>query len=210
MPVVPEHSARTDTSAASAQDLALFPLGGVLLPGGLLPLRIFEPRYLDLLGHCLRENQAFGVVLITSGTDTDSAVRTAEIGTSARVIDFQPMPDGLLGVLCRGERRFRILQRSQQPNGLNRARVQWLPEPPPVPPAARFAAAVSALRKAIASLINSQRFIEPHYEDAGWVSHRLAELLALEPALLQRLLELDDPEVRLQLLAPLLKQHDLR
>lgn len=206
----PEPTGHTDTSADAAQDLALFPLGGVLLPGGLLPLRIFEPRYLDLLGHCLRENQAFGVVLITSGTDTDSHVHTAQVGTSARVIDFQPLPDGLLGVLCRGERRFRILERSQQANGLNRARVRWLPEAPPAPPAPRFAPLVSPLRKAIASLISSQRLLEPHYEDAGWVSHRLAELLALEPALLQRVLELDDPDTRLQLLAPLLERAALR
>ena len=210
MSVAPEPSGNTDTSAAAAQDLALFPLGSVLLPGGLLPLRIFEPRYLELIGRCLRENHAFGVVLITRGSDTDSAVSTAEVGTSARVIDFQPMPDGLLGVLCRGERRFRILERSQQPNGLNRARVQWLSEPAPTPPALQFAALVSALRKAIASLVNSQRFIEPRYEDAGWVSHRLAELLPLEPGLLQRLLEMDDPRARLQLLAPLLEQHGLR
>lgn len=206
----PEAAGHADRSAAAAHDLALFPLGGVLLPGGLLPLRIFEPRYLDLLGHCMRENQAFGVVLITSGTDTDCTVRTAEVGTSARVIDFQPLPDGLLGVLCRGEKRFRILERSQQANGLNRARVQWLPERSPVPPAPRFAALVAALRQAIASLISSQRLLEPHYEDAGWVSHRLAELLPLDPALLQRVLELDDPEARLQLLAPLLEQGALR
>jgi hypothetical protein len=207
--VAPEQSDH-DTSACAAQDLALFPLGGVLLPGGLLPLRIFEPRYLDLIGRCLRENQAFGVVLITSGSDTDSAARVADVGTSARVIDFQPMPDGLLGVLCRGERRFRILERRQQSNGLNLARVCWLPEPPPSPPAPQFAREVSALRKAIASLINSQRFFEPHYEDAGWVSHRLAELLPLEPALVQRLLELDDPGARLALLAPLLEKDTLR
>lgn len=209
MSVGPERSDH-DTSAPAAQDLALFPLGGVLLPGGLLPLRIFEARYVDLISRCMRENEAFGVVLITSGNDTDTSVGIADMGTSARVIDFQPMPDGLLGVLCRGERRFRILERSQQANGLNRARVQWLSEPAPSPPAPQFAPLVSALRKAIASLINSQRFIEPHYEDAGWVSHRLAELLPLEPALLQRLLELDDPGKRLQLLAPLLEQDALR
>lgn len=205
----PEHSGH-DTSACAAHDLALFPLGGVLLPGGLLPLRIFQARYVDLIGRCMRENDAFGVVLLTSGSDTDSTVGVASIGTSARVIDFQPMPDGLLGVLCRGERRFRILTRSQQTNGLNLARVQWLPEPAPSPPAPQLAPLVSALRQAIASLVNSQRFFEPHYEDVGWISHRLAELLPLEPALLQRLLELDDPEARLQLLAPLLEQGTLR
>jgi len=207
--VGPEQSDH-DTGAFAAHDLALFPLGGVLLPGGLLPLRIFEARYVDLIGRCMRGNEAFGVVLITSGSDTESSVGVAGVGTSARIIDFQPMPDGLLGVLCRGERRFRILTRSQQANGLNLARVQWLPEPAPSPPARQFAPLVSALRKAMGSLVNSQRFFEPHYEDAGWVSHRLAELLPLEPALVQRLLELDEPGTRLQLLAPLLRQDMLR
>jgi hypothetical protein len=192
------------------QEIALFPLGGVLLPGGLLPLRIFEARYLDLIGRCMRQDEAFGVVLIRSGADTDSAVSVADIGTCARVIDFQPMPDGVLGVLCRGERRFRILERSQQADGLNTARVQWLAERAAAPPPAQFEALVSALRKAIASLINSQRFIEPHYEDAGWVSHRLAELLPLEPDVLQTLLELEDPQARLHLLAPMLERDGLR
>ena len=210
MSVTPEQADPTPAGATPAQDLALFPLGGVLLPGGLLPLRIFEPRYLDLIGRCLRQSDAFGVVLITRGSETDSAVRTADIGTSARVIDFQPMPDGLLGVLCRGEQRFRILERRQQADGLNRARVQWLPEPAPVPPAPQFASLVTAVREAIDSLINSQRFIQPQYEDAGWVSHRLAELLPLEPVVAQQLLELNDPERRLQLLAPLLERHGLR
>lgn len=188
----------------------MFPLGGVLLPGGLLPLRIFEARYLDLIGRCMRQNEVFGVVLIRSGADTDSDVSVADIGTSARVIDFQPMPDGLLGVLCRGERRFRILERSRQADGLNRARVQWLRERASTPPPPQFESLVSALRKAIASLINSKRFIEPHYEDAGWISHRLAELLPLEPGVLQTLLELDDPDERLQMLAPLLQRNGLR
>ncbi len=186
-------------------DIALFPLRSVLMPGGLLPLRIFEPRYLDLIGRCLRCDEAFGVVLIRSGQETASAVSTAEVGTSARVIDFQSMADGLLGVLCRGERRFRIRERSQQADGLNRACVEWLPADVPACVQPRFQPLVETLRQALASLANSRRLMEPHYEDAGWVSHRLAELLPLEPGLLQRLLELEDPNARLRLLAPLVE-----
>ncbi|HTW74134.1 MAG TPA: LON peptidase substrate-binding domain-containing protein [Steroidobacteraceae bacterium] len=187
------------------QDIALFPLQSVLLPGGLLPLRIFEPRYLDLIGRCLRHNEIFGVVLIRTGGETDSHVSTEPLGTSARIIDFQSMPDGVLGVLCRGERRFRICERSQQSDGLNRASVEWLPEiaPAPVPP--QFQPLVQLLRQGLASLTHSQRFLEPHYEDAGWVSYRLGEMLPLEPAQLQRLLQLDDPSARLQALVPLIE-----
>ena len=90
-------------------DIALFPLRTVLFPGGLLPLRIFEARYLDMVGRSMRHDEPFGVVLIVAGSEIKSEVVTAEIGTSARVIDFQTLAGGLLGVLCRGERRFRIL-----------------------------------------------------------------------------------------------------
>lgn len=201
----PEPPAEPCTSAAAAQQTALFPLAGVLLPGGLLPLRIFEPRYVDLIGRCLRQDETFGVVLIRGGAQTESVVSVAGIGTSARIVDFQPLPDGLLGVLCRGERRFRILERHQQRDGLNCARIEWLAEPLPAPPAPEFAPLVAVLREAIASLPHSRRLIEPQYEDAGWVSHRLAELLPLEPQRQQRLLELDDPEERLRLLARLMQ-----
>jgi hypothetical protein len=187
------------------EDIALFPLRSVLLPAGLLPLRIFEPRYLDLIGRCLRRGEVFGVVLIRAGQETESQVDTAEVGTSARIIDFQSLTDGLLGVLCRGEQRFRIHERSHAADGLNRAAVEWLPQSAPALVQPQFQPLVQTLRQAIASLANSQRLIEPHYEDAGWVSHRLAEMLPLEPSLLQRLLELDDPDARLRLLAPLIE-----
>ncbi|MGH8140890.1 MAG: LON peptidase substrate-binding domain-containing protein [Steroidobacteraceae bacterium] len=188
---------------AAAEEIALFPLHTVLLPGGLLPLRIFEPRYVDLVGRCLRSNEAFGVVLIQSGNETGSAVSIAEVGTSARIVDFQPLTDGLLGLLCRGEQRFRVCSRRQQPDGLNRAEVLWLTEPGPEPLEPQFQPLADTVREGFASLTNSQRLIEPHYEDAGWVSHRLAEMLPLEPALLQCLLELDQPGARLRILAPL-------
>ncbi|HEX4023806.1 MAG TPA: LON peptidase substrate-binding domain-containing protein [Steroidobacteraceae bacterium] len=200
-------SAASETGSgrtAAEQEIALFPLHAVLLPGGLLPLRIFEPRYVDLVSRCLRSNEAFGVVLIQAGEETESSVSIAPVGTSARIVDFQPLADGLLGLLCRGERRFRVLSRRRQPDGLNCAAIDWLSEAGPEPLEPVFQPLADVVREAFASLTNSQRFIEPHYEDAGWVSHRLAEMLPLEPALLQRLLELDQPGARLRLLAPLI------
>jgi len=188
------------------QELALFPLHTVLLPGGLLPLRIFEPRYVDLVSRCLRSGEAFGVVFIHSGNEAGSATDIAPVGTSARIVDFQTLADGLLGLLCRGERRFRVCSRHQLPDGLNCAVVEWLREPPAEPLEPQFRPLAQMVREALASLTNSQRFIEPHYEDAGWVSHRLAELLPLEPALVQRLLELHQPSARLRVLAPLIEE----
>jgi Lon protease-like protein len=187
-------------------EIALFPLGTVLLPGGLLPLRIFETRYVDMVRRCMRQNEAFGVVLIQTGTETSSAVQTAAIGTTARIVDFQTLDDGLLGLLCRGESRFRIEQRSQQSDGLNRATVDWVPDPTGVAIDPKFESLVSVLREVLAQQPSARsRFIEPNYEDASWVSYRLAELLPLPVNLQQKLLEINEPLERLQLLAPLIE-----
>jgi Lon protease-like protein len=185
-------------------EIALFPLRTVLFPGGLLPLRIFESRYVDMVGRCMRHNEAFGVVLIQDGSETSSSVPTCEIGTTARIIDFHTLEDGLLGLLCRGESRFRIAQRSQQSDGLNRASVEGLIDPEDVPLGTQYQPLVRVLREALSKLANLGRFIEPHYESATWVSYRLTELLPLSIASQQRLLELDNPNERLALLAPLI------
>jgi uncharacterized protein len=189
----------------SGTEIPLFPLNTVLLPGGLLPLRIFEPRYVDMVGRCMRANEAFGVVLIYGGSDITRDVDTALIGTSARILDFQTSSDGLLGLLCRGEQRFRIQARSRLDDGLNCANVEWLEDPGPTPVAARFQPLLPLLREALSRLTTIGHFIEPQYDDASWVSHRLAELLPLDQSALQRLLELEDPEARLRLLAPLIE-----
>jgi Lon protease-like protein len=190
--------------SAPAAQIALFPLNAVLFPGGLLPLRIFEPRYVDMVGRCMRADEVFGVVLIDGGSDTSQEVATALVGTSARIVDFQTLSDGLLGLLCRGERRFRISTRSRQDDGLNCAVVEWLEEAVPLPLAPRFQPLVPLLREALSRLRTIGRFMEPHYDDASWVSCRLAELLPLDQPALQRLLELDDAEARLRLLAPMI------
>jgi Lon protease-like protein len=145
------------------------------------------------------------VVLIVDGSETGSAVDIAAVGTSARIVDFQTQADGLLGLLCRGERRFRVLLRRQQDDGLNRATVDWLQDAPLTPLQPQFAPLVGVLRKVMTRMATIGRFIEPNYEDASWVSHRLAELLPLEPPWQQRLLEIDDPNERLGLLAPLIE-----
>jgi Lon protease-like protein len=187
--------------------IALFPLNTVLFPGGLLPLRIFETRYVDMVGRCTRDNETFGVVLVENGSDTDRQVVTAPIGTSARIVDFQTLEDGLLGILCHGERRFRIQARFQRPDGLNCAEIEWLEEAGRVCVPERLQSLAPLLREALGQLKTIGRFMEPDYEDACWVGYRLAELLPLDQQLLQRLLESEDAVARLDLLAPLL---DLR
>jgi uncharacterized protein len=188
--------------------IALFPLNTVLFPGGLLPLRIFETRYIDMVGRCTRADEAFGVVLVQNGSDTERQVATAPIGTSARIVDFQTLEDGLLGILCHGERRFRIHARGQRPDGLNCAEVEWLQDVARVSVPERLQPLVPLLREALGQLKTIGRFMEPDYEDACWVGYRIAELLPLDQELLQRVLESDDPVARLELLAPLLDLRD--
>jgi len=184
-------------------EIPLFPLKTVLFPGGLLPLRVFEPRYVDMVGRCMREQSLFGVVSISQGSEVGVDVNTATVGTAARVVDFQLLSDGLLGLLCRGEQRFRIDTQHTANDGLHLASVTWLPAvSAPVP--AEYAALVSVLRRVLGSLGEATRFIELRYDDIDWVSNRFAELLPLEQSMQQSLLELDDPRERLQRLAPLI------
>ena len=186
-------------------EIALFPLNTVLFPGGLLPLRIFEPRYVDMVGRCLRSNEPFGVVLVRHGVDTDREVETAGVGSSARIVDFQRLEGGLLGLLCRGERRFRIQSRNRREDGLNCALIEWLAESDDAAVAPEFLPLVPLLREAMAKLTTLVRYIDTDYDSAAWVGYRLAELLPLDHARQQRLLEIDDPNRRLGLLAPLIQ-----
>jgi len=165
-----------------AGELALFPLSTVLFPGGPLRLRIFEPRYLDMVRHCLKESRAFGVLLILEGEEAGEAVSVAESGTSARVVDFDTLPDGLLGIDCIGEQRFRVLKRWQQGDGLNVAQVDYLPDDPPCALPAELAHLGELLREVLPQLGERYAHVVAQYEDAGWVGNRWAEVLALTPA----------------------------
>lgn len=189
--------------------LPLFPLQTVLFPGGLLPLRIFEPRYVAMVGQVMRTGGVFGVIRLRAGGETGAAQALESIGTTARIVDFGQLADGLLGLTCRGERRFRVLERTQQQDGLHVGRIQWLPEAPKMPLTAGQQPLAGMLRNALASLGEAAtRHLQPDYDSCGWVADRLIELLPLEPAQRQSLLELDDPQQRLDALLPLLDADD--
>jgi uncharacterized protein len=191
----------------SAVTLPLFPLQTVLFPGGPLSLRIFEPRYLDLVRRCLKQQSAFGVVLILEGAEAGPVTAIATIGTTARLVDFEPLPDGLLGVVCVGERRFRVLRHWREDDGLNVAEVEYLAESAPcaLPPA--LAHLGELLRELIPRLASDYTHVEAHYEDAAWVGNRWAEILPLAPVEKQSLLELDDTLERLQQVAAWSSRH---
>jgi len=182
--------------------IALFPLNIVLFPDGALPLRIFETRYVDMVRRCMRESQSFGVVLIREGGEVGPA-ETFDVGTLAKIVDFHQLSDGLLGLSCVGQQRFRILQRGRQADGLNLAEIDRLAVEPAVPVPARHARLAQLLESVLPQLGEVYTDMEMRLDDAAWVGHRLAEILPIPLADKQACLELDDPIQRLDVLAPL-------
>jgi len=182
--------------------IALFPLNIVLFPGGPLPLRIFETRYVDMVRRCMREGAGFGVVLIREGGEVGPA-ETFDVGTLADIVDFHQLSDGLLGLSCVGRQRFRIRSRSRQADGLNLAEVDRLQPEFTVPVPARHSRLAELLKNVLPQLGEVYEGIEMRPEDAVWVGYRLAEILPIPLADKQRILELDDPIERLDVLSPL-------
>jgi len=178
--------------------LPLFPLNAVLFPGGPLKLRIFEARYVDMIGRCMRESTPFGVAMIVEGVEAGGTARTVSIGTSARIVDFEQLSDGLLGITAVGERCFRIESVSQQHDGLNVAQVEWLAAEPELPVPAENDYLVQLLQHALPRLAPAYDFTPVLYEDASWVGARLVEILPLPLTEKQHCLEMRDPLLRLQ------------
>jgi hypothetical protein len=187
----------------SHQRIPIFPLGSVLYPGGTLALQIFEPRYVDMVSERLKRDAPFGVCLIREGGETGPAAVPHDVGTLAHIADWERLPNGLLGLSARGGARFRIETREVQPNQLTVADVAALPDDPPRPVPARHA----GLLEVLAALRRRLGLPFPDPDDpgggaeAGWVAYRLAELLPLPLSMRQELLEVDDPEARLDRLA---------
>jgi Lon protease-like protein len=179
-------------------DLPLFPLSTVLYPGGQLSLRIFEPRYLDMIRECARTGSSFGVCLILEGREAGAPALPAAVGTLARIVDFHNREDGLLGILAEGGERFRVLRTRVRSDGLVRGDVEpWAAEAAQEVPV-ELTLLQSILERLIENLAPQWRHAPKHlYEDASWLGFRLAELLPLQTDEQQRLLELTDPVRRL-------------
>ena len=185
-------------------ELALFPLQSVLFPGALLPLKVFEARYLDLVGRCLREAAPFGVVCLRQGFEVGrDGVRFEREGVLARIDDIDAEQAGILQVRCIGTRRFAIEgEPRQQSDGLWLAEVTPQADDEAVTPEPALLATVKALANAIAALRHqgSTPFAEPYrFDDAGWVANRWCEILPISLAAKQRLMLLPEPQLRLRL-----------
>lgn len=186
-------------------ELPLFPLQTVLFPGGLLSLKVFEARYLDLASTCLREHRPFGVVALLKGHEVrrgDDAVAFEDIGVVAELLEVDSAQPGILQLRCRGTQRFRIEGTRQQADGLWIAEVEMLPDDEAVPPAETMLETVRGLANAIASLKGKgvEPFESPYqFDRAGWVANRWCEILPIPLAAKQKLMELPDGRVRLGL-----------
>jgi hypothetical protein len=202
------------SSALTLQSLPLFPLGTVLFPGGVLPLRIFEVRYLDMIGKCHKAGAPFGVVSLTHGSEVQkpgSSESFSSVGTLASIIDYEAPRPGLMTIRAGGTQRFRITSRDQLKHGLWIADVEQVPDDMKVAIPEDLQVASTALKQLIHSLEQKSAGKEPlplqppwHLDDCGWVANRWCELLPLPVALKQRLMELDNPLVRLELVSDVL------
>ncbi len=205
--------------------LPLFPLQTVLFPGGVLPLRIFEVRYLDLIGRCHKEGAPFGVVSLTQGQEVRQRQRGADttdgeafetesfqtVGTLAHIDSLERPQPGLMVIRCHGGRRFRLGSSEQLKHGLWVGQVEWLPDDPPVPVPADLAHVRRGLEQLLAQVQaqgDAQNFpVQAPYrwDDCGWLANRWSELLPVSPQLKQQFLTLDNPLLRLELVADLLE-----
>ncbi len=197
--------------AASAEtlEIPLFPLQSVFFPGGTQTLKVFEQRYLDMAAACLKDSRPFGICLIAEGSETGPAATPHPVGTLAEVVSAEVPQLGIMMLAVRGTRRFRIIDRQVASDQLQLARVELLPETdtPAFPPERQR---LLPLLQRILSDLGTSRIPPPHRIDsAAWVGYRLVEVLPVQALAKQKLLELDDPEMRLVILERYLDQRNL-
>ncbi len=181
----------------------LFPLSTVLYPGGPLPLRIFEPRYLDMISDCLKNDKPFGVLLIRSGSETGPAT-TYEVGTLARITDWYQGSDGLLGITAVGEQRFRLISVSRRSDGLNIGEIELLEPEDCLSLPEEYKPLANILAGVLDDLGRLYESLERQYDDAGWVGYRFAEILPITTEQKQSCLEANDVMQRLILVQEVL------
>lgn len=205
-----------DADATDSFELPLFPLQSVLFPGGLLGLKVFEARYLDLVGQCLRTRQPFGVVALVSGQEVRDAreardtggVSFERVGCLAEILDADSTQPGILQLRCRGTVRFETVSTAQRADGLWVAQARRREGDASVLPTSALVGSAQGLANAITALKQQGHapFLEPfHFNEAGWLANRWCELLPIPLAAKQKLMELDDPLVRLQLVDEFLR-----
>ena len=189
------------------QQIFIFPLNTVLYPGGVLPLKVFEQRYIEMTKACLRDERPFGVCLIREGREVGTAAVPEPVGCLATIESWDMPQLGLFHLVARGGGRFRIREVRAAPTHLLPAAVE------PIPPddaAHEVEPLCREVLQAIIEKVGAERFPAPlRFDDAAWVGYRLAEVLPLEARAKQELLELTDAAARLERLRALLVKQDL-
>jgi len=202
--------------------LPLFPLSTVLFPGGVLPLRVFEARYMDMVRQCMKTSSPFGVVLITKGAEVGAPAATESVGTVARIAAWDMPQLGLLHLRAIGGERFRIEHAEVQPDGLQVARAEPIAPDEDLPLDERYRPCADLLQRVIDDVsrqradddgdpqdpVNSIPFESPYrFDSCVWVGNRLCEFLPIPLRARQKLMELQDATSRLQLVQRFLLQH---
>lgn len=209
--------------ATTHTDLPLFPLGTVLFPQGLLPLQIFEVRYLDMVGRCKREGTPFGVISLVQGSEVEKPGQGHDaqevfqaVGTLAHITEFTAPMSGLMQIKCTGGSRFKVLKQRRLPHGLWVADVSEMDPDQPLEIPQDLQESAQKLGSLIRTLQTrgvtaEQMPISMPYEleDCGWVANRWAELLPVPQSVKQDLLELENPLLRLELISDILDRTQL-
>lgn len=210
------------------ESLPLFPLGTVLYPGGLLPLRIFEVRYLDMIGKCHKVGAPFGVVALTRGSEVQRAPAAGptgdafpdegfhDVGTLATIAELSRPQPGLMEIRCVGTQRFTLRRREKLRHGLWVGDVQLMADdlptalPPDLEPISQaLGRLIQRLKEQGLSEAQLPMRAPIRLDDCGWVANRWCELLGLPPELQQRLMVLDNPLVRLELIGDILQRQGI-
>ncbi len=184
-------------------NVPIFPLNTVLFPGGPLPLRIFESRYIDMVSHCMKSGTPFGVILIREGHEAAPAT-THPVGTLATITDFYQGSDGLLGITAIGGQRFRLLSSERQPDGLNIGEIELIPDEEPMLLPPDYHALPHILESILDDLGRLYESLERRFDDAVWVAYRFVEILPIDLEEKQVCLESSDTEARLRLVDKLI------
>jgi len=181
--------------------LPLFPLSSLVMPDGLLPLRLFERRYLDMVTACFRDGTGFGVCLLKSGHEAGSVSEPYPRGTSVSIIDFDQGDDGLLHITALGQREFEVLHHHQNDAGLYVGEVSYFDKSIPTPMEDEFLPLAVKLEVILNYLEPGIQYADKALDNADWVCHRLLELLPLSPPSKMELLELPSNADRLHALS---------
>ncbi len=186
--------------------LPLFPLQTVVFPGGLLPLRVFEPRYMDMVTQAIADRAAFGICAIREGRDIDVTAKHYTVGTRVQVMDWDMPQPGILHIQTQALERFVVRSSHSEPNGLRVGEVDDLSAEPAMALPEELILGAEVLYQ-IVNELGIDKFARPHdYNNATWVSYRLSEVLPLKLSVRQNLLEMNDSVARLTILTEFLKK----